>query len=800
MAVAARPWTRNAPGVERRRYRLFAPSGPGSSFRRAGDVVTLAVAAALLALLLPVVVPPARLELEALQSARSLPSVLDGFFRVLLGLLATTAALTAAVAALRRRWMLLRDIFVGLLISAGLALLVARVVQGSWEVAWYLPPQLGEGRWQPWFRLAGPIAVILIASPYLAAPVRRIGRWLVTLGAFAAVLSGALAPTQGLASVLIAIVAAATVHLVFGSPSGWPDLEDVPAALAALGVETGALGAADRQRAGVFVLKAAAGDGTPMTVKVYGRDAYDTQLLTTVWRTIWFRDADAPISPGRLQQVEHEAVLTLLAAQAGVLTQPIVTAGLAPNDDAIIVLGGTPAHDGSGDWDESTAHSLWQALALLQTARIAHGQVDEAHLVFDGERVGLSDFRSASVASDDLRLRIDRAQALVTTVLALGTETAVRVAEEELGAERLAEVLPLVQLDPLTPAQRSSLRAAARDVDEIREEAAAAIGVAAPELWKLRRFTWASALRAALPVAAFLALSSVLAGLDLDGVGETLSEASPWLLGLGFALAQLPRLPQALSVLGASPMPVPLARLYLLQLAQSFVALTVPGAAGRIALNVRFLQRHGLPSGSALAVGAIDGLGGFIGQALLLTGILSFTSASLGLELDGDTTAGLGRLVIVVVGAALAAAVVLLAVPAWRRPLAERARALGAEALSAASGLASPRRLGLLFGGSIATEVLWAVALGACALALGYPVGLPELVLIHVAVSLLAGVLPVPGGIGVVEGGLTFGLARAGLPEDAAFAAALMFRAFTYYLPPIWGFVALRWLERAKHL
>ena len=96
--------------------------------------------------------------------------------------------------------------------------------------------------------------------------------------------------------------------------------------------------------------------------------------------------------------------------------------------------------------------------------------------------------------------------------------------------------------------------------------------------------------------------------------------------------------------------------------------------------------------------------------------------------------------------------------------------------------------------------MLFAAALGAFVAALGYPVSLTELILINVSVSLLAGVLPIPGGIGVVEGGLTFGLVRAGVPEDTAFAAVIMYRLATFYLPPIWGFFALGWLERNKHL
>jgi uncharacterized membrane protein YbhN (UPF0104 family) len=52
----------------------------------------------------------------------------------------------------------------------------------------------------------------------------------------------------------------------------------------------------------------------------------------------------------------------------------------------------------------------------------------------------------------------------------------------------------------------------------------------------------------------------------------------------------------------------------------------------------------------------------------------------------------------------------------------------------------------------------------------------------------------------VVEGGLAYGLVSAGLTEEAAFAAVLLYRLATFYLPPIWGYFALRWLERNKHL
>jgi len=84
--------------------------------------------------------------------------------------------------------------------------------------------------------------------------------------------------------------------------------------------------------------------------------------------------------------------------------------------------------------------------------------------------------------------------------------------------------------------------------------------------------------------------------------------------------------------------------------------------------------------------------------------------------------------------------------------------------------------------------------------ALGFRIGLGEALLINIGVGLLSGLLPVPGGIGVAEGGLTFGLMSAGMPEESAFAAVILYRLATFYVPPVWGFFAMRWLQRNQHL
>ena len=74
-----------------------------------------------------------------------------------------------------------------------------------------------------------------------------------------------------------------------------------------------------------------------------------------------------------------------------------------------------------------------------------------------------------------------------------------------------------------------------------------------------------------------------------------------------------------------------------------------------------------------------------------------------------------------------------------------------------------------------------------------------ELILVNSIADLLAGFMPVPGGMGVAEAAYTAGLVALGVPSAAAMSTAIAFRMVTYYLPPIWGAIAMRWLRQHSY-
>jgi uncharacterized membrane protein YbhN (UPF0104 family) len=227
--------------------------------------------------------------------------------------------------------------------------------------------------------------------------------------------------------------------------------------------------------------------------------------------------------------------------------------------------------------------------------------------------------------------------------------------------------------------------------------------------------------------------------------------------------------------------------------------LALPSGIARMAVNIRFFQRQGIPPTTAVTGGAIDSLAGTFVQAVLLALLLVFSSASLSLTFElpsGDTL----RLAVVVAVIVVASVAVVLLVPRLRRPIVSRVRAWWPEVRAAVAGLRAADKLGLLLGGSLATEILFATALGMFANALGFNVSLADLLVLNISIALLGSLVPIPGNIGVAELGLTVGLVSAGMTEEAALAAVLLYRASTFYAPPVWGFFAMRWLQRNRLL
>ena len=123
------------------------------------------------------------------------------------------------------------------------------------------------------------------------------------------------------------------------------------------------------------------------------------------------------------------------------------------------------------------------------------------------------------------------------------------------------------------------------------------------------------------------------------------------------------------------------------------------------------------------------------------------------------------------------------------------------EALGAIKeSVTDPRRLLRIAGGTLIQKIFFAVTLSASVTAYGGALNFGQALSVNVAASLLVGLVPIAGGVGVGEAALTAGLTAVGVPAQVAAAAAITHRLVTSYLPPVFGFFASRWLTEHEYL
>jgi uncharacterized protein (TIRG00374 family) len=777
--------------------RLLTETEPGRRNRRTIDSVFLA-AAALVVGLSAVIASSARDHDEEI--AQALATVLGWaapFWRTVFVCGLGLALAVVVEVLLRRRWDLARDLLVAALLLGGAAPILSGVVESDWlPVEPHVLSQWGY----PEPRLAGAVAVLAVVGPELVRSVRLFATWVVPLAALGAVVFAAALPSAVLGALALGLGAGALVRLAFGTAAGVPPTDDVRGALATLGVQVADLRPSARQRIGAAEYVGHDDHGRPLRVRVLGRDAQDTQRMARRWRSLAYRDPPRSVSVGRLDQVEHEALATMLAAQAGVRVPEVVTAALGSSGDALVVTRQPdiePLERFSAEQvSDETLENLWKQVAHLHSAGISHGRLNASNVLVVDDGPMIVDFSAATLGAPQSALDIDLAELLVACTVLVGPERALSKAVDAGWESAVGRVLPYLQRAALTPHLRDLARSHEVGLKDLRAAAAAATGQAAPEvapMWRIRPKDLL--LTAALIFGAYLLISK-LAAIGFGTIAHEVAKADPAWVVVALILAQSTFIASGVSVRGAVMTPLALLPCIVLQSAIKFINLTVPSSAGRIGMNIRFLQRMGAPLPEAVAAGAVDDASETIVQVALFLLVLPLVHASL----DTSRFHGVGpnsRLVAVLIAALVVSVAVVMAVPKLRAKVVPPLR----QALSGLWSVARNRHKRLeLFGGNLASELLYALSLGATCLAYGVHLNLAELVFVNTAASVLSSLIPVPGGIGAAEASLAAGLIAMGVDQSTAFAIAVTQRLCTFYLPPIWGFLSLRWLTRKGYV
>ncbi|MFC7494142.1 MULTISPECIES: lysylphosphatidylglycerol synthase domain-containing protein [unclassified Nocardioides] len=655
------------------------------------------------------------------------------------------------------------------------------------------PVRSGSPQGFPTLRVAVVTAVLMVLRPFVVVTLRRFHVAVVGAQCIGAWAIGIAGPTDVLGALAIGIAGAGLALVLVGSPAGHPNRSQVAASLAQLGIEVTGLRFAPTQPWGARILYAEAPDGTPLLVKVYGRDATDARLAARWWRTLLYRDQSAP-GATRLQLVEHEALMSLLADRAGVRVDALV-ASAEVSGDAVLVLGAPApslAVDAAGI-DDVTLRTVWVAVGTLHAAGLAHGELTLEHIaVVDGQPV-LSEFGSGVVAAVDAQRAQDVAVLLASQATRVGAERAVDAALAGIGTDAVAAAQPYLQRAAMPrslPGQalKSTLPAISAAITE-------RTGTPPPEPAEIVRIRWRDILQTGIILFAAYALLSTLIELDWQTVWDTWRNADWAWVAIGLVVVQATSVADAGTAMTTVRTRLPLFPLVQLQYAIKTVGLAISATLGRVALYTAFLRRFGEGPSVAVTATALDSLAAAVANVLVVVVALLLASNRPDVDLSGP--GNLDRIIALLVVAMVLSAIVVAVVPRLRRHLVTALRSLRTSLRVVTE---SPVRALGLFGTNLASLMITAVGMTCMVEGLQPSLSYPTCLFVTAAAALFASVIPVPGNVGVGEAAIAAGLVAVGVPSGPAFAIAVTQRLATSYLPPIYGVWALRWLRREDYI
>lgn len=703
-----------------------------------------------------------------------------------------------------------RDLVLATVLVGALSTLGAWLTSGAWPVPVpEVTEQDGFPRY-PMLRLSLVAVVYFVLGPYVTRPVTRLLRWSLALTALSSMVLGITSLTGLFGSLAMGFAAVAVVRLLFGSPEGLPTIAGLRDTLDHAGLAVTDLAYLERQPGTVGLATATMGELGPLDIKVYGADAADRQRAERIWRNLWYRTAGPSAGAGRVEQAEHEALALMTAAAAEVPVPLMLGAGQTPDGDVVVVATAAIgrgldelAASGVGEPAELTdgqIDGVWRAMFdLHERAGITHGGLVPRNIRIDGDLVQFVDFANSSMFPSAQQTASDVVTVLASLTTVVGAERSIdsllRCTSSDDARADVVEWLPYVQAAVLPPELRAALKRAGSSTKALRVGLAERLEVDQPEPAPVRRVRVRDVVLTAAAMIAANALITQIADVGFDTLVEAFREASPGWFVVAF-LINLARYP--VSYIGIRPLTtdaLPVFPTALLQSAKSFVGLVVPTVVGRVGMDVRFLQNLGVPLAAATTQGPIISLIGFVAEVVLLL----VCAWSVGQELDtaalGD--ADVGGLIVIALLVVAVGVVVVFAVGRLRNIVVPFVR----DALSSVRDVVtSPRILGAIFFSESLDRVMGGLALGATVAAFGLDLPLSALIFVSVGTGLLAGLAPVPGGIGVAEATMAALLGAVGVPPAESVTIAITHRVLTSYLPPVLGFFSLRWLTREGYL
>jgi glycosyltransferase 2 family protein len=780
-----------------------------SRYRRPTDVLRLIAGALLLACLLALA---ALLPRQLLGSGAGVPSWAEPggeAGRLLVALVhvagAAATAIVGVVVLRHRRFRLLATVAAG----AALAMVVffaldhlvgrtppARLSANLDHRAWLASAALPSPA-----MFAGAAVANVCLGPWLTRSWRRVAWAFLVVMAAARLLSGTALPFQLVLALATGAVVGFGLLVAFGAADRRIGPVGVGAALRAAGLDVTTVVPAPAPGRGSRGFIALDSGRRPLFVKVLGRDERDADLLYRAYRYSRLRGVDDVRRPATLRQgVEHQALVSMVAERAGVRVPRVQQVLEGDDGSALLVmdlvdgrsLDAIPPEALSDD----VLERLWEQVDRLHRAGVAHRSLRSANVMLDGAgEPWIVDFSFSELAATERQHALDVAELLASLAGLVGAERAVAGARAVLGASALAGAVPLLQPLALSAATRRAVRGREGLLARTRAAAAAASGEEPMELVRLQRVPPRTLLMIAAGAGAFYFLLPQLAQAG-DAWGAFRTARFGW-LALVIPMSLSTYVGAGISMLGSVPQRLAAGPTVLAQLASSFANRVTPAGLGGAALNIRYLEKAGVPPSAAVAGVGLNTVAGGVVHVLLLLVFFAWS----GSEVTEAFSIPSSHLILLVL-AMMALAFGLVLATSWgRRSVgAPLRRAVGAAATNLRTVARRPAKVAQLVGGSMVVTVSYIGALAGSVAAFSGGLSVAQTGTVYLGAAALAAAAPTPGNLGAVEAALVAGLTGMGMAAGPAVSTVLTYRLATYWLPILPGWLAWTLMQRRRYV
>lgn len=606
-------------------------------------------------------------------------------------------------------------------------------------------------------------------------------------------LSGASTALSLALSVVFGWAIGLAVRYGFGAEVTLPNGRQIAQAIVAAGIPLRRLTLQETGQDGDRRYRAESDEGDLVAV-VIDRDTFGLATLHALGRRLRLQSASTRRPSLSLRaEVEYRSLMALTFERLGLAAPRLVAVAPVGAFCSVLVLmptSGTTLAQSAQDTKDPALAQLWAMIHRMQRAKVTHREL-EPDVLLVGGRPGVTSLGSGDIAAEDLTLRLDLAQALVSVSLAVGVTRAVDSAVTALGGEPVRRVLPLLQKVALGPSTRAALKDAGSLLDDLRHQVALLQPEQpAPEPVELRRVTVRTLLMVVGGGIAAYALMSQLAKVNLFAL---VSHANWWWAAGCVAFAATTFIGPTLSISGAVETRLPFLRTYMTQLAVAFSGLVAPAAVGNIALNTRFLVGSGLPPATAAASIGLVQVAQLCSYLVLLLAAGAVAGTGTHASFAPSPALVAGTLIVVLVLLSLSA------VPKVRRFIKDRVvpqvRSVVPQILRV---LRNPANLARMLGGSLLLDVSFVAALVCATRAFGAQPPVAAVAVVYFAGAIIGSAVPTPGGLGGIEAAVSAGLVAIGVDAGVAVSSVLLYRVATYWLPIPFGWLALNRLQAAK--